>query len=95
MAKIVNGTAFDSNMNVSGGFAMNPSGIKEIAMRNGQPYGTRIEDGKEIRFLGLHFQSASKRYLYRYYTGPGLRIQRMKDRLKLFKRALKHLVSRR
>jgi hypothetical protein len=68
-SRVIDGSIYDPNINQPNpGFAME-NGVKKTVWREGQPYGTYVRTGEEIRFNSLHFNGSAKRLMSDYYTG--------------------------
>jgi len=69
LSDILDNSAFDTNLNISEGYEMR-NGLKNIYLKNNQPYCRYNCDNREIKFNAVHFQgSLIKKYIKRNFTG--------------------------
>ncbi len=85
LSVIENNAVFDDNINVSDGFEMNSLSIKNVVIKNREAFVKQISSGKLIRFKALHFQGGGKKYMYKFYLGNNLILQRFIAWLKVIK----------
>ena len=79
---IENDTVFDDNINCSDGFEMSKLGMKNMKLKDDHVFCKQIDSNKMIQFNALHFQGSAKKYMYKFYRGKNLLIQRLVDYLK-------------